>query len=148
MERRFENGAAQKALAAFSALMALLGLAMVSQPDSRGSGVFFLVVGGFFVARALRTSAVIVDDSGVKTQSIVRTRNYPFSKLRGVDVAVGRTGLAAFGREHLVLHLIDGEDVAFRELNCPPPKEPSEPSVVRSAAACINERKRRAESLS
>lgn len=142
MVQRFENRVAQVALAAFSGLVALLGLAMLSEASSRISGVFFLLFGAFFSVRALRSSSVVVDDSGVSTRSIMRTRHYAFSELRGVDVAIGRTGLAAFGREHLVIHRADGQDVAFKELNCPAPKDDSM-SIVRRAAACINERVRR-----
>lgn len=137
--QRFENGAAQKVLAAFSALVAVIGLAELADPALRGTGAFFFVGGVFFTVRALRSSSVVVDESGVSTRSIVRTRRYELSELRGVDVAVGRTGFNGFGREHLVLHRADGQDVAFKELNCRPPKGDAS-SVVRRAAACINER--------
>src|SRR6266511_4437648 len=88
--------------------------------------------------RDLRPRRQVV--SGVSTRSIVRTRRYGFSDLRSVTVAVGRTGLTGFGREHLVLHLSDGRVVAFKELNCSPPKAAGAMSIVRCAAACINAR--------
>lgn len=138
--QRFENRTAQVALAAFSVLLGLIGLAGLASESSRGTGAFFLIVGAFFVVRALRTSAVVVDDSGVSTRSILRSRRYPFSEVRGVEVATGRTGFAGYGREYLMFHLSDGQDIAFRELNCPQPKTPDAPSVVRHAAECINER--------
>lgn len=137
--QRFENRGAQKVLAAFSALVAVIGLAELADPALRGTGAFFFAGGVFFTVRALRSSSVVVDDSGVSTRSIVRTRRYPFSELRGVDVAVGRTGLVAYSREHLVLHRADGQDFAFKELNCPQPRGDAT-SIVRQAAACINER--------
>lgn len=137
--QRFENRVAQVALASFSALIALLGLAGLAEPSSRGSGAIFLLVGAFFVVRALGSSAVVVDDSSVSTRSILRTRRYGFTELRGVGVSTGRTGLTGFGREHLVLHRSDGQDVAFKELSCPPPKGEAI-SIVGRAAACINER--------
>lgn len=137
--QRFDNRVAQIALGVFSALIALIGLAGLTEPSSRGTGALFLVAGVFFIVRSLRSSAVVLYESGVSTRSIARTRRYAFSELRGVDVAVGRTGLTGFGREHLVLHLADGQDVAFKELSCPPPQGGAT-SIVRRAAACINER--------
>lgn len=70
---------------------------------------------------------------------MVRTRRYSFSELRAVGVEVGRTGVNGFGREYLMFYLADGRDVAFKELNCRPPTT-DEPTVVRRAAACVNER--------
>jgi hypothetical protein len=139
-EERFENRVAQVALALFSALIGVIGLAMVAESATRGSGVFFVVLGAFFAVRALRTSSIVVDGSGVSTRSILHTRHYTFAELRDVEVAVGRTGFTGFGREHLVLHRADGQDVAFKELNCPPPKASGATSIIRRAAACINER--------
>jgi len=127
------------ALGAFSALL-VIGLAGLAGQSSPIMGVAFVVVGGFSAARALRSSAVVVDGSGVRTRSIWRTRRYAFSELRGVEVAAGRTGVTAFNREYLVFHRADCKDVGFKELHCPASKEGSATSVVRRAAACINER--------
>jgi hypothetical protein len=138
--RRFDNRQAQIVLAAVAGLFVLIGLAGVAESSSRVEGAVYLLFGGFSLVRALRTSCVSVDGLGVSTRSMVRTRRYLFSELRGVEVAVGRTGFAGFGREHLVFHRADGQDVAFKELNCRPPKPPDTTSVVRRAAACINER--------
>jgi hypothetical protein len=49
---RFENRIAQVAFALLSALIGLTGLAMVAGSETRGSGVFFLVLGEFFAVRA------------------------------------------------------------------------------------------------
>jgi len=138
VEERFDNRQAQIVTAAFGALIVVLGLAGLAA--SSGTAVVYLLFGVYSVVRGLRSSRVVVDGSGVTTRSMVRTRRYGFSELRGVEVAVGRTGFAGFGREHLVFHRADGEDVAFKELNCPPPKPLETTSVVRRAAACINER--------
>src|SRR6266540_1240938 len=139
-QERFENRVAQVALAAVSAVFVLIGLAGLVEPTSRGMSVLLVVVGGFSAVRALRSSAVVVDGSGVSTRSMLRTRRYAFSELRGVEVAAGRTGVTAFNREYLVFHRADCKDVGFKELNCPASKEGSATSVVRRAAACINER--------
>lgn len=141
--QRFDNRVAQITGATFGALIALLGLAGLAESTSRGTAVIYLLFGVYTVVRGLRSSCVVVDGRGVSTRSMVRTRRYPFSELRGVEVAVGRTGLVGFGREHLVFHRADGQDVAFKELNCPPPKAPEWSSVVRRAVECINERLRR-----
>lgn len=140
MAQRFDNRVAQIITAAFGGLLALLGLAGLAA--SSGTAVIYLLFGVYTIVRGLRSSRVVVDGSVVTTRSMVRTRRYPFSELRGVEVAVGRTGFAGFGREHLVFHRADGQDIAFKELNCPPPKPPETSSVVRCAAACINERLR------
>jgi hypothetical protein len=139
-EERFENRVARAALALFSALICVIGLAMLTASATRGSGVFFVLLGGFFALRALRSSSVVVSESGISVRSILRTRRYEFSDLVGVEVVVGRTGFTGLGREHLVFHRANGQDVIFRELNCPPPRDASGSSVVRRAAASIRER--------
>ena len=139
VEARFDNKAAQTALAAFSVLIAVIGLATMFDVASRISGGVFFVLGVLFTVRSLKSSSVWVDASAVSTRSIVRTRRYAFSEILGADVAVGRTGLAAFDREHLLIRLIDGREIAFKELNCRVPRD-SSTSIVRSAAACINSR--------
>lgn len=137
--KRFDNRVAQIAGAAFGSLIVVIGLAGLAA-SSFGTALIYLLFGGYTIVRSLRSSCVVVDGSRVSTRSMVRSRRYPFSELRGVEVAVGRTGLAGFGREHLVFHRADGQDVAFKELNCPPPKAAETTSIVRRAAACINER--------
>lgn len=137
---RFDNRVAQVVAALFGGLFVLIGLSGFVASASPGTAAVYLLFGVYTVVRGLRSSLVIVDGSGVTTRSMVRTRRYALSELSGVEVAVGRTGFAGFGREHLVLHRADGQDVAFKELNCPPPKPPDESSVVRRAAASINER--------
>lgn len=139
VEERFDNRVAQIAGAVFGALIVVIGMAGLAE-SSFGTAAVYLVFGAYTVVRGLRSSRVVVDGSGVTTRSMVRTRRYPFSELRGVEVAVGRTGFAGFGREHLVFHRADGQDVAFRELNCRPAKPPDTTSIVRRAAARINER--------
>lgn len=138
--QRFDNRVAQIAMAGFGGLLAILGLAGLAA--SLDAAAIYLLLGMFTVARGLRSSSVTVDESGVTTRSMVRTRRYLFSELRAVEVAVGRTGFTGFGREHLVFHRADGQDVPFRELNCRPPNTPDATSVVRRAAACITERLR------
>ncbi len=90
-QERFENRVAQVALAAVSAVFVLIGLAGLVEPTSRGMGVLLLVVGGFSAVRALRSSAVVVDGSGVSTRSMLRTRRYAFSELRGVEGSISWT---------------------------------------------------------
>lgn len=140
--QRFDNRVAQVLAALFGGLFVLIGLSGFVAAASPGTAAVYLLFGIYTIVRGLRSSLVIVDGSGVTTRSMVRTRRYPWSGLRGVEVVVGRTGFAGFGREHLVFHRADGQDVAFKELNCPPPKEPDASSVVQRAAACINERLR------
>jgi len=137
---RFDNRVAQVVAALFGGLFVLIGLSGFVASASPGIAAVYPLFGVYTIVRGLRSSLVIVDGSGVTTRSMVRTRRYPLSELRGVEVAVGRTGFAGFGREHLVFHRADGEDVAFKELNCRPPKPPQATSVVRDAAACVNER--------
>jgi len=140
----FDNRAAQVTGAAVAGLFVLIGFAGVMKPPSRAEGAIFIAFGAFSFCRALRTSCVIVDKSGVSTRSMVRTRRYNFSNLRGVEVVVDRTGFVGSVREHLLFHRIDGVDVAFKELSCPVPRIPVETSVVRRAAASINDRLRNA----
>jgi hypothetical protein len=140
--QRFDNRVAQVVAALVGGLFVLIGLSGFVAAASPGTSTAYLLFGSYTIVRGLRSSLVIVDGSGVTTRSMVRTRRYPWAKLRGVQVVVGRTGLAGHGREHLVLHRVDGHDVAFKELNCPTPKLPDGSSVVRRAATCINDRLR------
>ena len=115
-------------------LIALIGLGGASRGEVTGLG--YLAFGGFTVFRGLRSSSVSVDSDAVLTRSILRTRRFPVSKLAGVEVAVGRTGMNGFGREHLVLSRIDGPPFAFKELNAKP--SATELTEVRRAAAAID----------
>lgn len=135
--QRFDNRGAQIGAAAFGALIALLGLAGLADSSWRGTAAIYLLFGVYTIVRGLRSSCVVVERSGVTTRSMVRTRRYLFSELYGVEVAVGRTGLAGFGREYLVLHRADGRRVAFKELNSRPPKDLESKSVVRRAEEYI-----------
>lgn len=136
----FDNRVAQLAMAGFGGLFVVLGLAGLAA--SSGTAVIYLLFGVFTIARGLRSSSVIVDELGVTTRSMVRTRRYRYSELRGVEVAVGPTGFASSSREHLVFQRVDGQDVAFKELNCTPKHSPEATSIVRCAAVCIGERLR------
>jgi PH (Pleckstrin Homology) domain-containing protein len=79
-----------------------------------------------------------VDDEGVTTRSIARTRRYRFDDLRAVEVAVGRTGMNASDRQYLVIHRREGADVRFTALNCRPPKQAGEQTTVSKAAECVD----------
>ena len=142
-EERFANRSARAALGLFFALIALIGSAMVAEAPTRVSGAVLLAVGALLAVRALKTSVVIVDQSGVTTRSIVRSRRHDYSDLRSVDVGVGRTGFAASGREYLMFHRMDGEQVEFKELNSRMPKTPDDSTLVREAAATIRRNLRR-----
>lgn len=135
---RFDNRQAQIAGGVAAAVFALIGLGGLAAGHLEG--LIWLLFGAFSIVWALRSSCVVVDATSVVTRSMVRTRRYPLSELRGVEVVVGRTGFTGFGREYLVVHRADGQDVAFKELNCRPPMEPDGTSVVRRAAAAINGR--------
>jgi hypothetical protein len=137
---RFDNRVAQVVAALFGGVVVVIGLSGLLAGASIGAATVYLLVGVCTIVRGLRSSRVIVDESAVTTRSMVRTRRFRLQELRGVEVAVGPTGFAGFGREHLVFHRADGDDVAFKELNCRPPEAPGTSSVVRRAAACINER--------
>jgi hypothetical protein len=135
---RFDNRQAQIAGGVFGAVICVIGLGGLT--TGQLEGVIWLLVGAYTIVRSLRSSLVLIDDSSVVTRSMVRTRRYVLSELRGVEVAVGRTGFVHFGREYLVFQRADGQDVGFKELSCRPPKEPDGSSVVRRAAAAINGR--------
>ena len=138
--QRFSNRVSQVALAVNFSVFVIIGLAgLVQGASSRVPGLVILLIGGVLVVRALGSSDVVVDESSVRTRSIVRTRRYAFSELRGVDVAVGPTGMMGYVREYLVFHRSDGGDAAFKELSSRPAKG-DELTIVRGAAACINER--------
>jgi hypothetical protein len=133
----FNNRTAQLALAGFSILIAVIGLAMLTDASARVSGIIFFVLGACFTVRAMRSSSVILRDDEVETRSILRTRRYALSELEGVDVAVGRTGLNGFGREHLVLHRQDGTRVVFKDMNAKP--STAHDTNVRRAAKAITD---------
>jgi hypothetical protein len=134
---QFANRPAQVALSAFGFGIALLGVAMLVTADL--FGIALALVGVLLAARALTTSCLTIDDTGVTTRSLIRKRRFEFEDLRGVDVEVGRTGMNGFDREYLVLHCSDGIDYAFKDLNNRP--GPSvDRSVVQLAADGIRRR--------
>lgn len=129
----------------FWALIGIIGISMVAHPSDRWAGLVFTALGAAFAVRSWRSSCVVADDSGATTRSIVRTRRYPYAELRGVEVAVGQTGLNGFDRQYLVFHRVNGQDVAFKEFNSRRPKDPDRSSVVEQATEFINGHLQRAE---
>jgi hypothetical protein len=138
--QRFDNRAAQAAVAAFGSLIALLGLSGLADSSSRLTAAVYLAFGAYTIFRGLRSSSVIVGGSSVTTRSMVRTRRYPFAELRGVEVVLGRTGLVGSKREYLVFQQVDGQSAGFKDFNTRAPRPPSTKSIVREAAMCINAR--------
>jgi hypothetical protein len=113
--QRFNNSQAQWVTVAFGALLLIIGLSSVA--ESEPSAPAFLAFGLFTVLRGWRSSSVTVERDAAVTRSIVRTRRFPFAELARIEVAVGRTGMNGFGREHLVFHPLEGAPFAFKELN-------------------------------
>ena len=116
-----------------------VGLEKLGDSSSRVSGAWFAVWGAYIVLRALRPSSVAVDQLGVTTRSMLRTRRYSFRELLDVDIAVA-TGFPHFGREHLVFHQSNGRDRAFKQIMSRPPKDDPNNSLVRRAAMAIDAR--------
>lgn len=136
VRRTFANRPAQLPLAAFGALIVLIGLASVSAGEVFGWA--YLILGAVFVVRSLRSSSVVLGADLVETRSLVRTRRHPLCDLTGVEVAVGRTGMNSGDREYLIFQRRDGSRFSFKELNA----KPGDGSIVQSAQAAILERLR------
>lgn len=134
-ERRFTNGGARAAGAAFGGLLAVLGLAGLVTSD--WSGVVYVLVGGVFAFRALSSSALIVSSSSIQLRGFARTRRIQLDDVSGAEVAVGRTGMNGFGREYPLMHRRDGATCMFKELNAKP--TPNRSTVVQEAAGAIND---------
>ncbi|MEO8693526.1 MAG: hypothetical protein ABI658_08415 [Acidimicrobiales bacterium] len=120
------------------ALVLASGLDMLRESTS-ASGVFFTLFGPYLVLRALRATAVVVDQVGVTTRSTLRTRRYSFRELQSVELAAA-TGFPHFGREYLVFNQVDGRSHSFEQLMSRPPKGDSTNSLVRRAAMSIEAR--------
>lgn len=140
MAAEFRNRSAQLWLAISSGIAAVIGLAMLTSPDTRVPGLLFAVVWGAVAFRALRASSVVVREDDVEIRSIVRTKRHRLADVGRVEVAYSRLGLYGSGREYLVFLRTDGRQESFMELNCRPPRDPDGDSVVRQAAAHINDR--------
>jgi hypothetical protein len=124
----------------FGGAFAFLGLAGVANGAGFGARLFALLLVGFgvwFAYRGARSASVSIDDAGVTTHSFLRTRRYRWAALAGAAVGVGRTGPTGPGRQFLVLHLRDGSEVAFRELNAQVDSV-GKPTVVEEAAQAVN----------
>lgn len=132
--RQFANRTAQVVLAAFFVVVALMGAGMIAG-RTWVTGLLYLAVGTLLAIRAAMSSSVGIDNGVLTTRSLARTRRHPMSGLRCARVILGRTGLAGYMREYLVVERADGKTLRFRELN----SKPGEDSVVRRAAAAINE---------
>jgi hypothetical protein len=140
---RFSVRAAQIPAAAFGTLIALLGLAgLTDTAEPAGSRIFgalTMIFGIWFVYRGVRSAAVLVTAETVTTRSFLRTRRYQTAQLTDAEVGVGQTGPTGFGREFLLLHLADGSTVRFKELNNRPSKVSGRPTVVQQAVAAIRD---------
>jgi hypothetical protein len=138
---RFDNRPAQIGGLAFSVVVMLLAVSgFIADDSSRIFSALLFLFGLAFGIRSVVSSLVIVSHDGVTTRSFLRTRHFSFSDLRWVDVVVGWTGPTGFRREHLVFHLVNGEDYALRDFNCPRLKRPGGSNVVRQAAESIHRR--------
>ena len=133
--RRFANRTARLVPAAFFALLVLIGVGLLSSNSRSIAGLGYIAAGVPLAIRALTSSTVDVGDGVITTRSMVRTRRHPLSQIRAARVNVGRTGFAGYIREYLVFERADGSGVASKELN----SKPHDDSVVRMAAALINE---------
>jgi hypothetical protein len=118
----------------FGLVIVVIGLGGLMTPGDLVAGVVFLIVGCAFTSRAVVTPDVTVDDGGVRTRSMLRTRRYPFSAIRSVEVARGTTGLNGSGRQYLRFALADGTTVNFKEFNASS-KAGSSSNVYEAAAA-------------
>jgi Bacterial PH domain len=136
--RRFDNRTAQIAGIVFGSLIALIGLAGIAQPHAqdRIGGVVWILVGVGSAWRAAVTSNVVVRADRVDLRSMVRTRRIPLDQIARVEVAFGRTGMAHFGREYLVVHRRDGTATSFRDLSSKPSGDSQ--TIVQQAAREIN----------
>jgi hypothetical protein len=139
VSEEFRIRSAQVTLAGLSAIVALIGLGMLASPGVRVPGAILVVFWSFIAIRALRTSCVVVRADEVETRSLLRARRHRFADLRRVEVGLRRTGLNGSSREYLIFQAADGRQFAFMEMNSKPPKGPDEESVIRRAAAYIND---------
>lgn len=139
MRETFSNRPAQLALAAFGSVIVLIGVAGLAAAE--GFAWFYIAIGAAFVARALRSSSVVLGPETVETRSMVRTKRHQLIDLAHVEVDVGRTGMNSGDREYLAFERNDGSRFSFKELNA----RPSDASIVRSARAAIDERLRAGE---
>lgn len=139
---RFSNRAARIAAVAMGSLFALVGLAGTTSSEGAGAqprvvGGMLVVVGLWFACRGFLSATLMVNSQFVTTRAFVRSRSYPISELLDVEVEVGRTGLAGFGREYPVLQLADGSRRRFKELNSRPATSDEPPTVVQQAVEAI-----------
>jgi hypothetical protein len=104
------------------------------------AGWIFAGLGGGLAIRSFYSSDVLVDEGTVRTRSVAFTRTYPLKDITSASVEIGRTGMNGFGREYLVLHRVDGTDVAFKELNSAPSASSVALTTVQQAARAINDR--------
>lgn len=122
-------------------LFALLGLAQLMDGRSgAGAKVFaacVLLGGLWFAWRGFLSATVIVERDRVIVRSFLRSRSYQMTDLSGVDVEVGRTGPAGFGREFLVLERSEGPKVRVKELNARLAEPPDHATIVQQAAEAI-----------
>jgi hypothetical protein len=130
----FDNRPAQVVLAIFGGSLVVIGLGGFSA-GSRPAGLFWSCLGVVTIIRGRRSSSVTVEQDAVVTRSMVRTRRLPLGELERVEVAVGRTGMNGFDREHLVFHRTGAPPLAFKEFNAKPSADGRTTEVQRAAAA-------------
>lgn len=132
--RLFQNKSAKWATAGFFSVLLLIGVSMISVAETSASGVVVCAIGGAGLLRNRRAASVATSDTHLVLRSLVHTRRVNREHIAAVEVAVSRTGLGGYLREHLLVLLLDGDSVAFKEFNASPGARNSE---VQAAAAAI-----------
>ncbi len=131
---RFVNRPAQRVAGGFGGLVVFIGIGGLLSRD--WTGLAWIAVGLLFAYRGLTTSLVIVKPDEIDLRGFGRRHRVRVNALSSVEVAVGRTGMNGFGREHLVFHHLDGTATAFKDLNAKP--STTKRTVVQDAAAAID----------
>ena len=143
---KVSNNASRGGLLGFSFIVAFGGLSYIAASPATTSGriqgSIYIIAAIALGYRAIVTSMIIIDVNEVVTRSFVRTHRYAYATIRSAEVQVGVTGMNSGQREYLMLHLVDGTSVGFREVSAPHRRKQisSEPNQIEFALKKIEQR--------
>lgn len=138
---RFTTLTARIAMAVFGSVIALLGLSGIFFDQKVGGKIFagvMLVVGIAVAVRGAMSSVVVVSADGVRLQAIQRTRRLGWDRVRAAHMEIANVGMTGYHREVLVVDMVDGSSLMFKDLNSRQAR-PGQTTVVAAAVDAIND---------
>lgn len=125
------------AVFAFLALLSAGGFAAATRPSALALNIVIEFAAVALVVRAWRSATVFVDNNEVVARSLLRTRRWPRSEIRGFAATTRPVGMGGWRRRVLGIRFSDGTTRWLTEINCRPPHEGG-PTWIDEAVAALD----------